>query len=239
MLSMKLRSPWLVRLLGLVGACVIRIWMRTVSLRHDLRASGPQPIDPRRQRCLYAFWHESILFATALRTRIHVLISQHADGELIRQVCRHLRVGVVRGSTTRGGGQGLLDLYRCPKNCHLGVTPDGPRGPRRRVQMGLIFLASRTGLPIVSFGIGYSHAWRAPTWDRMALPYPGSTVYCVGTAPVVVPPRLDRSGLERYRLLVEEQMRAAMEAAELWARTGRRSAALPAPALGPELRASA
>jgi len=239
MLSMKLRSPWIVRLLGLVGAILIRIWMGLVQCRIDMRASGPQPPNPRRQRCIYAFWHESILIAANVGSRIHVLISQHTDGEFISQVCRHLRIGVVRGSSTRGGGQGLLDLCRCPENSHLGVTPDGPRGPRRQVQMGLIFLASRTGLPIVGFGIGYTKAWRARSWDRFAVPWPASTAFCVIAAPIVVPPRLDRQGMERYRRLVEEQMAAATEAAERWAQTGRRPPRLPEPAQGPELRASA
>jgi lysophospholipid acyltransferase (LPLAT)-like uncharacterized protein len=229
---MKVRSPWVVRLLGLVGACLVCLWRGLVGVRLDVRASGPQPTDPRRQRCIYAFWHESILMASTVRSRLHILISQHADGELISQTCRHLRIGAVRGSTTRGGGQGLLDLLRCPENSHLAVTPDGPRGPRRRVQMGLIFLASRTGLPIVGFGVGYSHAWRAPSWDRFAVPWPGSTAYCVVAAPLVVPPRLDRRGMERYRLLVEGQLLAATEAAERWARTGQRPPPLACPVAG-------
>src|SRR5262249_28146081 len=156
--------------LGLAGALVIRQWMNTLVVRNDFCASGPQPTDPRRERFLYLFWHETLLFATQFRTRVHVLISQHADGELITQVCRHLRIGVVRGSTTRGGAGGLWDLLKVAKRTHLAITPDGPKGPRRRVQPGAIFLASHTGLPIVPLGVGFAQAWRAQTWDRFAIP---------------------------------------------------------------------
>src|SRR5260370_6652572 len=175
---MKLRNPWLIRLLGFLGAWLIRGWMGTVRYCFAF-ADKVHPADVRRERFIYAFWHEAILFPAATRAKIHILISQHADGELIARMCRHLGHGVVRGSSTRGGGIALLELLRCSKRSHLAVTPDGPRGPRRQVKMGAIFMASITGLPIVPLGIGFSKAWRLGSWDRFAIPRPWSTAMCV------------------------------------------------------------
>jgi len=56
--------------------------------------------------------------------------------------------------------KGLLDMLREGGDSHLALTPDGPRGPRRRVQAGVVLLASCTGLPLVPVGVGYTHAWR-------------------------------------------------------------------------------
>jgi lysophospholipid acyltransferase (LPLAT)-like uncharacterized protein len=145
------------------------------------------------------------------------LISQHADGELIAQTCRHLRIGVVRGSTTRGGAAGLWDLLEAAKHTHLAITPDGPKGPRRRVQLGAIFLASQTGLPIVAAGVGFANAWRAKTWDRFAVPYPYSLATNVCAAPIHVPPALSLNDLAHYRNLVEERLQTATDEAERWA----------------------
>jgi lysophospholipid acyltransferase (LPLAT)-like uncharacterized protein len=212
---MKLRHPWLIRCLTLLAACLIRLWMRTLRLRlYPPPGTGPHPSDPRRARFIYAFWHEALLCPTALPAKIHVLISQHADGELIAQVCRHLRYGLVRGSSTRQGTQALLQMLKISRRSNLLITPDGPRGPRRRVQRGLVFVASRTGLPVIPCGVGYERAWRAPSWDRFAVPYPFTKAVCIGAPPIHVPPDLDRDGLERYRLLVEQQMHAATTAAE-------------------------
>jgi lysophospholipid acyltransferase (LPLAT)-like uncharacterized protein len=219
---MKLRAPWLVRLLGLLGGLLIRMWMSTLRPRISFPDSRKHPTDTRIERFLYAFWHDTLLFPTAYSTRIHVLISQHGDGELIAQVCRHLRIGTVRGSTTRGGARALLNLLKLSKRSHLGVTPDGPRGPRRQVQLGLIFLASSTGLPIVPVGIGYERAWRFRSWDRFALPWPGSGVSCVMAPPIHVPAKLTRNGLEQFRRLVEERLLQATAAAEQWAACGKR-----------------
>jgi lysophospholipid acyltransferase (LPLAT)-like uncharacterized protein len=214
---MKLRHPLLIKGLGLGGALLIRQWMNTLDTHIDLRASGRHPVDPRQERYLYAFWHETLLFATLFRIKVCTLISKHADGELIAQVCRHLRIGVVRGSTTNGGIGGLWDLLAAAKHSHLAITPDGPKGPRRRVQLGTIFLASKTGLPIVPFGVGFAKAWRAKTWDRFAVPYPFSFATCVGAAPIGVPPDLSLNDLAHYRSLVETRLQAATDEAERWA----------------------
>jgi len=215
---MKLRNPLLIKGLGLAGALLVRQWMSTLVVRVDYRACGPQPADPRRERCLYAFWHETLLFATLFpTTRVHVLISQHADGEFIAQVCRHLRIGVIRGSSTRGGAGGVWDMLALARRSHLAITPDGPRGPRRRVQLGTIFVAAKTGLPIVPFGVGFARAWRARSWDRFAVPYPYSLATCVGAAPITVPPTLGLKELGYYRDLVERCLLAATDEAEHWA----------------------
>lgn len=228
---MKLRHPRLIRLVAIVAAWIIRLWVASLRKELVLAPDGRRhPVNPRTERFLYALWHETILWPAAFRGRVHVLISQHADGELIARICKHLRLGVVRGSTTRGGARALLELHRVSRHSNLVVTPDGPRGPRRRVQPGLVFLASRTGLPIVACGFAYAHAWRARSWDRFAVPWPWSRAVGVFTTPLHVPPGLDRDGLEHYRQLAEEQLARATASAERLASSGRRplTAGLPA-----------
>ena len=226
---MKLRNPLLLKILALAGAWVYRIWMATVRRRSDYRRSGRHPtLDGENQRYIYAFWHESILFGIGCvhpkGVKMRALISQHSDGEFITQIIKHLGLDVVRGSSTRGGELALLRMCKAKDDWHLTVTPDGPRGPRRQVQPGLIFLASRTGMPIVPFGVGYTRAWRAKSWDRFVLPCPGSSAYSVLSEPIHIPPDLGREGLEYYRLLIERQLHILTERSEQWAATGERPA---------------
>ncbi len=215
---MKLRHPRLIALVAFVATMLIRVWTCTLRLRTQSRQ--PHPVDPTQQRLIYAFWHDSLLApATFVRTNVRVLISHHADGELIARVCHYLGHGVVRGSTTRGGTAALMRLIRSESG-HLAITPDGPRGPRRRVQIGIIQLASTTGLPIVPVGVGYSRAWHARSWDRFSIPQPLSTVTGVILDPIFVPSNLNREQLEQFREDVEAVLLAASELAEDWA-TGR------------------
>jgi lysophospholipid acyltransferase (LPLAT)-like uncharacterized protein len=107
------------------------------------------------------------------RPDIKVLISTHADGQLIAEACQRLGFALARGSSTRGGVEAVRDMLRA-NDTHLAVTPDGPRGPRRRVQAGVVYLAARTGLPIVPVGFAARRPWRAKSWDRFAVPRPFS-----------------------------------------------------------------
>jgi lysophospholipid acyltransferase (LPLAT)-like uncharacterized protein len=221
---MKLRHPWLIRAAGFLGAGVVRLLMSTVRYQFHFGV----PVDPNdrhlRGRYIYAFWHEAMLFGAGRKTRarFQVLIGQHADGELIAQISRRVGFRVVRGSSTRGGVEAVRKMLRLGRG-HLVVTPDGPRGPRRRVQAGIVYLASRTGLPIVPAGIGFENAWRARSWDRFAVPKPGSRAALVVNEVIAVPPDIDKEGLEFYRQRVEHALLAATAEAERWAESGIRS----------------
>lgn len=218
---MKLRHPGLIRLAALAGAGFARSWIHTQAVRYQI---DDERVNPFSRQCtghyLYSFWHESLLFIAGLPFEIkaHVLISRHADGELIAQVCRWLGVGTVRGSTARGGERAIWELLEVARKGHIGITPDGPRGPRREVQPGIIYVASRSGLPIVPVGVGYSNAWRLKSWDRFALPKPGSTICAFAGRPFTVPVDANREEQEEFRLELQRRMDSVTARAETWAR---------------------
>lgn len=214
---MKLRNPFLVKTVGLVGATVVQQLLSTLDLRIDFGPSGFHPANPRESRFIYVVWHENLLLPTVMRTKAYVLISQHGDGELITQCVRHFRYGVVRGSSTRGGTAALFHLLEVSKHAHLFITPDGPRGPRRVVQPGAVFVAAQTGLPIVPIGVGFSNAWRAKSWDRFAVPKPFSGARGVVGEPIVVPKGANGRELIDYVHLVQDRMLSATAEAEAWA----------------------
>src|SRR5438309_9168902 len=109
---------------------------------------------------------------------------------------------------------------------HLAVTPDGPRGPRRQVQPGLIYVAARTGLPIIPIGISFRRAWRMRSWDQFALPRPFTLGTCVTLSPIHVPNDMQLGQLDHYRKLVENAMKKASQLADHWAATGDQPSAL-------------
>jgi lysophospholipid acyltransferase (LPLAT)-like uncharacterized protein len=240
---MKRRNRWIVPYITAAIALVIRLWMSTMRVR-IVSADGRQhPIDPKNGRYIYAFWHEGLLAPLATQPKIRVLISQHTDGEVIAQICQRLGIGVIRGSTARGGCQALLGMIRDQdETTHLGITPDGPRGPRRELKPGVVMIASQSGLAIVPAGIGFVRAWRFKSWDRFALPCPGSIMVGVVGEPISVPRDLDRGALRQWVQLVESQMLELTRLAEDWAlriRRHGRAAAPPAISQAASLRQSA
>jgi len=160
---MKLDSPTINRLGGLLGSAAVRWWMETLDYK---AAYYDRRIDPFYPDCsgqkIYIFWHEYILFPLYLRghCNLAMLLSRHRDAEVLSCAARHLGFDFVRGSTARGGVAALRELLARSQTMHLTITPDGPRGPRRRLAPGCVYLASKLGLPLVVMGYGYDRPWR-------------------------------------------------------------------------------
>jgi len=217
---MKLEHPLLNKLGGLLGSAAIRSWMSTLDYKV---AFYDRNCDPAFSGCrgqkIYIFWHEYILFPISLRghCNLAMLLSRHRDAEMLSHAAYHLGFDFVRGSTNRGGVAAIRELLRKSRHMHLTITPDGPRGPRRRLAPGSVFLASRLGMPLVLLGLGYDRPWRIPSWDRFAIPRPCTRARCVLSPEIHVPPDLDRAGLEHYREKVERLLNRLGDEAEAWA----------------------
>jgi lysophospholipid acyltransferase (LPLAT)-like uncharacterized protein len=218
--AMKIQHPLLFSTVGTVGAWGIRrlVGSNHFHFRYDDPNVNPEVARRLGHRYIYAFFHEVMLFPAYFWAwpEMQILISDHRDGEYITRVVRKLGFGVVRGSTTRGGARALKEMIARIDRGHLCVTPDGPRGPRRHVHQGLIYLAAKTGWPIVGAGMAFHRPWRANSWDRFAVPRPFRAACCVTPAPVAVPSDIDREGIEHYRLEVEARMNRATDEAEAW-----------------------
>jgi lysophospholipid acyltransferase (LPLAT)-like uncharacterized protein len=224
---LKIKAPWVHRLGGFLAAHAVRGWMSTL----DYQGAYYDPtVDTAHPECrgqkIYIFWHEYILFPLYLRghNNLAMLLSRHQDAETLSYAAHHLGYEFVRGSSRKGGAAALRELLRRSGRMNLAITPDGPRGPRRTLAQGPVYLSSKLGLPIVAMGFGYERPWRMPTWDRFALPRPGTRARGVVSPAIHLPRDLDREGLEHYRLQVERVLNTLTQEAETWATTGQRHA---------------
>lgn len=222
---MKLDHPLVMAWGGLLATAWIRRWMGTLEYRvayYDATVDPAHPECPGRM--LYVFWHEYILVPAYMRGHcdLTMLVSRHRDAEILVQAARHLGFSCVRGSTNRGGATALRELAECSRFSSLTITPDGPRGPRRAMSLGPIFLASRLEMPLVPLGLGCDRPWRLSSWDRFAIPRPWSRCRGVVGPPLRLPPNLDRDGLEHYRQQVERLLNRLTQEAEEWAARGDR-----------------
>jgi hypothetical protein len=180
---------------------------------HERRGAGESV------RCLYASWHCNLwhVSRTLSRQGMNVLVSQHRDGELIARMLAGIGYRPVRGSSTRGGARALRDLTRLAQSGEgdLIVTVDGPRGPAQEPKEGVLFAASRTGLPIVPVGLAVDRAWRAKSWDRTIVGKPWARAAVTYGAELLIPPGIDRDELLNvWKPRLVEAMDRAEEAAQ-------------------------
>jgi len=171
----------------------------------------------RGERVILAFWHNRALLMpiVAPREPICVIVSAHRDGEIAARALRLWNIHVVRGSATRGGARGLLQLVRAHRNgSNLAVVPDGPKGPRYVAKPGIIHLARLTGSVIIP--VSYAARWtkHLASWDRMIVPLPFSRVVVAIGKPLEVPSDLNPESIERLRQTLEAHLKELNRAAK-------------------------
>lgn len=208
---------------ALGGAWLLRILGATWRLDRSLLDAGDARL-ANGERCIFALWHSQLLpLAYTHRSRsVGFLISQHRDGELIARLIQRLGYVTARGSSTRGGGSGTREMIRFAEQGHLlGITPDGPRGPANVVKPGIVYLASRTGYPILPVAATATPSWRLRSWDRFLIPRPFARVVAGYGPPIAVPPALEESQVPVWQRKIETALRALE--ADLERRSARKS----------------
>ncbi len=185
-----------------LGAGLLRLLRLTLRIRIIDK-------NPPDQLCIYAFWHRNLLPLVLHRfgDPIAVVISSSKDGELIAGPARELGVIPVRGSTTRNGSEAMKEMLRLAKTNQLGITPDGPKGPAKTIQPGVLYIAYLAKIPIIPLVAECEREWVFNSWDRFRFPKPFSRVLVKYGAPIWL---RDKDGFPK----AEAELRAAMDSLE-------------------------
>lgn len=166
---------------------------------------------------MLAFWHETLALAgwRYRNTGYHTLTSYSYDGELGARVVTQLGLHALRGSSSRGGSDALHRMQAAIAcGITIGLTPDGPRGPRRELKSGAAVLGARTGVPVVPVGFAVTRCWRMKSWDRMVIPKPFSTIVCEYGEPVWPCTGEDETAVEAKRAEIERALNAVQQRVE-------------------------
>lgn len=197
------------RLVGLLGKWAIDLL--GASVRVEVIGEARVRSIMASRRFILAFWHSRILLVSYMHKGWHsaIMASRSSDGEIIARVVARQGHECVRGSTGKGGLRALARLIKSLKAQDRpgGMIPDGPQGPRYRVQKGIITLAQKTGYPIIPVGYSARKIKVFNSWDRFVLPYPFTRCRLVYGEPVTVPLKADKLTLENRRLTLEQELR--------------------------------
>jgi lysophospholipid acyltransferase (LPLAT)-like uncharacterized protein len=177
---------------------------------------GPRALNRAGTPFIVAFWHGRLLMIPyALGgegSNVRVLISAHRDGRIISGAMDYFDIETISGSSSKGGAGAFRYAIRFLRNGGvLGITPDGPRGPRMRASDGVIAIARLTGTPILPLAYATSRRIVLGSWDRFILPLPFARGVFVWGAPIRVARDADR---ETARDAVEQALNAVTQQAD-------------------------
>jgi lysophospholipid acyltransferase (LPLAT)-like uncharacterized protein len=174
----------------------------------------PLPFGAGAQGEIFCFWHQCVLPCTVYFRRTHatIIVSRSFDGELITRILERFGYRTSRGSSSRGGREGLLGLEQVIAEGQPAIfTADGPRGPIYQTKMGPIKLAHLTGARIGAFHLEPRRAWTMHSWDRFLVPMPFTRIVVSWARWTEVPRDLAPDAFEAQR----ELLNAALERARL------------------------
>ena len=197
---------------------VLYALLRLLRFTWRINFSDPHGVikDSRDKPFILCVWHNRLVFGMHAYSnnikpisgrRLAAMVSACKDGALLVEVLKAFDIEPVRGSTSRRGRQALLELSRKMKaGMHLGITPDGPRGPSYEIQDGILALSQVTGLPIIPLGASANRKYRFNSWDRFQLPMPFARCDVIYGRPLEVPRQLDDASRNSLRKELKSRM---------------------------------
>ena len=200
-----------------IGAQYIRLCRWTGRWR-TVRGDIPRRLWDAGQPFVVCFWHGRLMmmpYCWDYRHPIHTLTSDHPDGRLIARIMARFGFPAVVGSSSRAGAPALRRMAALIRDgSAIGLTPDGPRGPRMRARAGAVGLARITGAPLVPVTFSASRRRVLATWDRFLLALPFARGVFVWGAPIPVPRNATADVLEACRQQLEATLNAITEEAD-------------------------
>lgn len=167
-----------------------------------------------RRPYIYTLWHSRLFLMPAIyrhmpkRRKLTALISPSRDGELIASVAGRFGIASARGSSSKKASVGVRELIRAVERekSDLIITPDGPRGPAKQVQPGVLYVAAATGAPIVPVTCEYSSYGALRSWDRFQVVRPFAKARVTLHEPVEVDPNWDEAKRSEVRRSLAQTM---------------------------------
>jgi lysophospholipid acyltransferase (LPLAT)-like uncharacterized protein len=153
---------------------------------------------------------------------MHMLISMHRDGEIIARAIGYFGIGTVRGSAAKpgsnkdkGGAAALRGMLKALKGQdYVGITPDGPRGPRMRASEGIVTVARVSGAAVLPCSFSCRNRVVLNSWDRFVIPLPFTRGVIIWGDPITVARDAGAAEIEAVRLKIEEGLTAITDAAD-------------------------
>lgn len=185
-------SKRLLRAIALFAAPFIAsLFIRTLYALNKKNFFSPQTIND--EPTIFACWHGELLMLPFLYERYRytpnakALISSHFDGMLISKTLKYFGIGTISGSTNRNATRVLMQAIKALKDGYdVGITPDGPKGPRHSVADGVVAMAQKANAKIVLVEIKPTKYWRLKSWDGFTIAKPFGTINFYATEPIDV-----------------------------------------------------
>lgn len=213
----------LIRLLGFIFYVFTYLIGKTV--RFEVEGfENLQKVERGGKIPILAFWHNRIFLATYyFRFRGIIVMSSHSfDSEYVARFIQRFGYGIVKGSSTRGGVGGLVEMIRLmKKGFPMGFSVDGPKGPVYEAKTGTLLLAKKTGNPVLPFSVEAENYWTIKSWDKLQIPKPFTRAKVLIAEPINVSKDADDLEMKDRHLELQKKLDQLVALGEEWRESGK------------------
>ena len=166
---------------------------------------------------ILAFWHSQLMmigYVWKSKAILNMLASSHSDGRFGAYIAGHFNLKNV-SIMSKNKSPSLRKIFKIlDEGNYIGITPDGPRGPNRKVSEGIIKIAVHSQVPIIPIGFASNKNMKLKSWDSFLITYPFSKCIFFWGEPIVIPLSAKDDNLEKYKNILEEKINDCMDSAE-------------------------
>jgi lysophospholipid acyltransferase (LPLAT)-like uncharacterized protein len=156
----------------------------------------------KMSRVVAVAWHDRLAMLPKSilhqKKKMHILSSPHSDGIIISSVLRMFGFQIIRGSTNKNpilAVKGIMNVLKSSEN--VAITPDGPRGPRYKINSNVIAIAKKCNAAIVPVSCSATNYFSLKSWDKLMFPLPfGKVTVYIGEV-IEAYEVIDEEGLEQ------------------------------------------
>lgn len=163
----------------------LALTLLTKSCKYELSGLEDFLKTSKSDKCVVMLWHNKLVLAPKIFTSFAnehsyaALISKSRDGEILAAITNSYTIGSsirVAHNAKKSALDGAINYLNNNEGILI-VTPDGPKGPPRRMKKGTVYIAKATGAKIVPVTWSCPRCWQLNTWDKMEIPKPFSKIH--------------------------------------------------------------
>ena len=197
------------------------LYIRTVNLTSSIQIENesiPKQFWNDDKPFILAFWHSQLMmigFSWKKNKNVNILASGHSDGRFGAIVGKYFNLNNIRTSSKKNKSLSLKSIFKLLNdNNYIGITPDGPRGPKEIVSEGIIKIAKKSKVPIIPIGFWSSKNFKLKSWDSFLITLPFSKCSFVWNKPLEIPYNMQENQIHHYQKLLQEKINQSVKKAQ-------------------------
>ncbi len=196
------------------------LYIRAVKLTSSIQfenESIPKQFWNNDKPFILAFWHSQLMmigFSWKKNNNVNILASGHSDGRFGAIVGKYFNLNNIQTSKKNKSISMRFIFKLLNENNYVGITPDGPRGPREIVSEGIIKIAKSSKVPIIPIGFWSSKNFKLKSWDSFLITLPFSKCSFVWSKPLEIPYNIQENQIQHYQKLLQEKINQSVKKAQ-------------------------